>query len=212
MMTNKQIETLERYIISLGKGLFKDVEVTIDEYNYMDVGIYIDWGSFPKKHGVYKIKDSYIINLREKIKSVLKVLDVKTSKYIIISIEIKNNFDEIPDEGQLNEIERDWRDKKYEEQYDRISEKLNEFIYKMIKSCYEDDTVVHLYDENDNRIITFYKKNNELFYNRDISDYITNLVPPFIWARHDKYAISDTFESIFPDYKVRDVIAAGMSN
>jgi hypothetical protein len=33
----------------------------------------------------------------------------------------------------------------------------------------------------------------------------------YIWARHGKYIMSDLFEELFPDYKVRDVMAAGMN-
>lgn len=121
-----------------------------------------------------------------------------------------NDIKYINSEEPLNEIERDWRDKDYEEQYSKIGDKFVNSISEMIDSYYEDDNVVNLYNSEEVRLMSYYKKNNELFYNSDINKLIDNLIPMFIWARHGKYVISDVFESFFPDYKVRDVIAAGM--
>lgn len=210
MMSTSQIKALEYYITSIGKGLFEDVKVTVDEYNWINVGIYVDWQYFPKNHGVYKLNDSFLKKLQDNINIFLKMLGVKKqpySYYTPISIEIKNNFNEQP----INEVERDWRDEEYEEQYSRISNKLINSISEMFESYYEDDKVIHLYGNNDKRLMTYYKNNNELFFNRDIIDYITELIPPFIWARHGKYLMSDMFEEMFPEYKVRDVISAGMN-
>ena len=51
-MTDKQKDGLERLILSMGKGLFDEVKLTIDEYDQLDIGIYVDWQYFPKNHGV----------------------------------------------------------------------------------------------------------------------------------------------------------------
>ena len=205
-MNDRQIKLLEKYIISEGKGLFKDVKVTVDDFEF-DVGIYVDWDYFPKNHGVYKLNDSFLKKLYENVRLFLKYLGINENTYYFLNIVIKNNFDEQP----INEMERDWRDKEYQEQYSRISNKLISSISEMFESYYEDDKVIHLYGNNDKRLMTYYKNNNELFFNRDIIDYITELIPPFIWVRHGKYLMSDMFEEMFPDYSVRDVIAAGMN-
>jgi hypothetical protein len=205
-MNDRQIKLLEKYVKSEGKGLFKDVKVTVDDFEF-DVGIYVDWDYFPKNHGVYKLNDSFLKKLYENVRLFLKYLGINENTYYFLNIVIKNNFDEQP----INEMERDWRDKEYQEQYKRIGKKLIDSLSEIIKSYYEDDKVVNLYGENDKRLMTFHKNNNELFYNSDINKYITELIPPFIWSRHSKYVISDMFEEFFPDYKVRDVIAAGMN-
>ena len=103
-MTDKQIEILENYVKSKGKGLFEDVKITIGEYSEVTVGIYIDWDYFPENHGVYKLKDSYLTKLRESIKTFFKMSDINEHKFWFIDIVIMNNFDESSPEEPLNEI------------------------------------------------------------------------------------------------------------
>lgn len=210
-MTDKQIKILEKYVLSKGKGVFEKVEVIIDDYGFIDIGIYVDWNFFPKNHGVYKLKDSFLNDLKKSVKTFIELLGVNVYKYYFIDIVIKNNFDESQDEQPINEIERDWRDKEYSEQYSKIGKKFVDFISKSVTSYREDDESISLYDENDKRLMSFYKSSGELFYNSDMSRFMTDVIPVFIWARHDKYIMSDVFEELFPDYTVRSVIPAGMN-
>ena len=205
-MNDRQIKLLEKYVKSEGKGLFKDVKVTVDDFEF-DIGIYVDWDYFPKNHGVYRLNDSFVKKLYENVRLFLKYLGINQNTYYFLNIVIKNSFDEQP----INEMERDWRDKEYSEQYDRIGKKFIDIISELITSYREDDDSISLHNENDKRLMSFYKRTGELYYNRDIYDDITNLIPVHIWARHGKYIMSDLFEELFPDYKVRDVMAAGMN-
>ena len=80
----------------------------------------------------------------------------------------------------------------------------------MIESYFEDDDFIRLYDTEEKRIITYNKKTQELYYNRDIADYMSDVLPSYLWARHGQHLISDLFEEYFPEYKVKTVTAAGM--
>jgi hypothetical protein len=205
-MNDRQIKLLEKYVISVGKGLFKDVKVTVDDFDF-DVGIYVDWDYFPKNHGVYRLNDSFLKKLYENVRVFLKLLGINENTYYFLNIVIKNSFDEQP----INEMERDWRDKEYSEQYDRIGKKFVDLISELITSYREDDKSISLYNENDKRLLSFFKPTGELYYNSDIYYDMTNFIPAYIWARHGKYIMSDLFEELFPDYKVRDVMSAGMN-
>jgi hypothetical protein len=205
-MNDRQIKLLEKYVKSEGKGLFKDVKVTVDNFQF-DIGIYVDWDYFPKNHGVYRLNDSFLKKLYENVRVFLKLLGINENTYYFLNIVIENNFDEQP----INEMERDWRDKEYSEQYDRIGKKFVDLISELITSYREDDKSISLYNENDKRLLSFFKSTGELYYNSDIHYDITNFIPVYIWARHGKYIMSDLFEELFPDYKVRDVMSAGMN-
>ena len=110
----------------------------------------------------------------------------------------------------LTELDRTWRDTEFESQYNRIKDKISGPIEKMVESYYEDDDKISVYDKDEKRLMTFYKKNDELFFNLDISNYMSEILPPYIWARHGQHLISDLFEEYFPQYKVKTVTPAYM--
>lgn len=110
----------------------------------------------------------------------------------------------------ITELDRTWRDQEYEKEYNRIKNKISKPVENMIESYFEDDDFISLYDTEEKRIITYYKKTQELYFNRDIADYMSEVLPLYLWARHGQYIISDLFEENFPEYKVKTVTAAGM--
>ena len=109
----------------------------------------------------------------------------------------------------LLEYERKNQDKKYEDEYNKLKKSFLRFFETMIDSYYESDSVVHLYDKNEKRVISYYKDSEELYYSRDISDLIMDLMPHYLWMRHGDYVISEVFNSYF-DYPVKYVTTAGM--
>ena len=110
----------------------------------------------------------------------------------------------------ITELDRTWRDQEYDKEYNRIKNKISKPVENMIESYFEDDDFISLYDTEEKRIMTYYKKTQELYFNRDIADYMSEVLPLYLWARHGQYIISDLFEENFPEYKVKTVTAAGM--
>ena len=131
-MTDKQKDGLERLILSMGKGLFDEVKLTIDEYDQLDIGIYVDWQYFPKNHGVYKLKDSFLNKVHDAIDTYFKLSGINKDEYMFNTVNIKNNFNKITTEEPLNEIERDWRDKEYTDEYPKFRDRMLPVFNKLV--------------------------------------------------------------------------------
>ena len=213
-MTDKQIEILENYVKSKGKGLFEDVKITISEYSEVTVGIYINWDYFPENHGVYKLKDSYLTKLRESIKTFFKMSDISEHKFWFIDIVIMNNFDESSPEEPLNEIERDWRDEKYSNEYPKFRDRMSPILDKMIESYYKDskgNISLFAYGEKEKILLNYVSKSQDMYYDNSLTTYFTEYLPVYMWSRHGKYLMYDYFKSQFPDVIVKDVYSANIS-
>lgn len=212
-MTDKQIAGLERHILSMGKGLFDEVKITIDDYNWIEVGIYIDWQYFPKNHSVYKLKDSFLDKVGDAIDTYFTLCGVSRHKYMYNGVTIKNNFDESSTEEPLNEIERDWRDKDYTDEYPKFRDRMLPIFDKLVKSYGEDDKGnLSLFsdDEGAKAVFNYRSIPKELYYDNSLSQYFTDYLPYHMWARHGKYLIYDYFKSQFPDVEVKYVTPANI--
>ena len=108
----------------------------------------------------------------------------------------------------LSELDRNWMDAEYSEQYNEIKDNLIPFIQKLFKAYSENDTTIDLVNKNKDVIVSYYKKSGELFYDNSIDKRYSDLFPHPMWSVHRKYLIADMFESFFPDYKVRSVRSA----
>ena len=115
------------------------------------------------------------------------------------------------DETPLLEYDRKPHEKKYEEEYEKMKKNFIRFFDTIIDAYYESDSVIHLYDRNENRIMSYYKDSKELYYSRALNDLIMDLMPHHFWMRHGQYAIADVFNSHF-DNPVKYVTPAGMIN
>ena len=212
-MTDKQKDGLERLILSMGKGLFDEVKLTIDEYDQLDIGIYVDWQYFPKNHGVYKLKDSFLNKVRDAIDTYFKLSGINKDEYMFNTVNIKNNFNKITTEEPLNEIERDWRDKEYTDEYPKFRDRMLPVFNNLVKSYGEDDkgNIVLFNDDEGNKPLFNYRSiPKELYYDNSISQYFTNYLPYYMWARHGKYLVYDYFKSQFPNVEVKYVTSANI--
>lgn len=110
-------------------------------------------------------------------------------------------------ESQLNlisELERDWRDFEYEDQYNKFKGKIVPYIVNKIHSYNDEDNIIDLYDSDGEIIIRFipYNRNGSLYYNRDFDKNLEKLFPHPIWMIHGKYIMSDVFNHFYPEYNV----------
>ena len=212
-MTDKQKDGLERLILSMGKGLFDEVKLTIDEYDQLDIGIYVDWQYFPKNHGVYKLKDSFLNKVHDAIDTYFKLSGINKDEYMFNTVNIKNNFNKITTEEPLNEIERDWRDKEYTDEYPKFRDRMLPVFNNLVKSYGEDDksNIVLFNDDEGNKPLFNYRLiPKELYYDNSISQYFTDYLPYYMWARHGKYLVYDYFKSQFPDVEVKYVTSSNI--
>jgi len=212
-MTDKQIDGLERHILSMGRGLFDEVKITVNEYNWVDVGIYLDWQYFPKNHGVYKLKDSFLNKVHGDIDNYFKLSGLNQRKYMFNTVKKNNNFDKSSTEEPLNEIERDWRDKDYTDEYPKFRDKMLPILDNLVKSYGEDDKGnLSLFkdEEGDKAVFNYRSMPKELYYDNSISQYFTDYLPYYMWARHGKYLVYDYFKSQFPDVEVKYVTPANI--
>lgn len=115
-------------------------------------------------------------------------------------------------ESQLNlisELERNWRDFEYEDQYNKFKDKIVPYLIKDIESYSVDEDRIYLYDSGGNILMVFVifedGKTGDLYYERKYDEFFEEMLPHPIWLTNGKYFISDAFESILPDYKVFDV-------
>ena len=111
----------------------------------------------------------------------------------------------------ISELERHWMDKEREGEYDEIKDGLISYFVNEVESYGENDSEVVLFDSDNNILISYNKKTNELYYNFDSFQYYDSLFPHPLWARHHKYILSDVFENLFPHYKVTRVRGAHIS-
>lgn len=110
----------------------------------------------------------------------------------------------------LLEYERKPHDKKHEREYEMMKKSFLKFFDNIINSYFEDDSKISLYDKSEKRIMTYNKTSEELFFNRDLSDLIMELIPHHYWMRHGSYVIADVFNTYF-DNPVKFVTPAGMN-
>ena len=112
----------------------------------------------------------------------------------------------------ISELERNWRDFDYKEQYEKIKHKLIPYFINKVES-YDDssDNRITLFDSNNKPILIFYTGSGELFYNRELDELYYKLLPHPLWLVHGKFIMSDIFEQLFPDYKVLSARSVGFS-
>jgi len=115
----------------------------------------------------------------------------------------------------ISELERNWRDFEYKDQYNRVKNKMISFVIDGFDSYDEGDKRIIIYDSNGDRIVVFGKYNDgskgELFYSRKLENILVEIFPHPWWHVHGKYVMSDAFESIFPKYIVTSVRSANIS-
>jgi hypothetical protein len=110
----------------------------------------------------------------------------------------------------LSEIERDWRDIEYREQYDKLKDRLINRFINLVKSYDENESNIYLLDSDDDVIMIYMKKSGELYYNRDLDNRYSETLPHPIWSVNAKYIMDDVFKELFPDYEVKSVKSANI--
>ena len=112
----------------------------------------------------------------------------------------------------ISELERNWRDFEYKEQYERIKNKLIPYFVDKVESYDDSDNRrITLFDSDNKLILVFFTKSGELFYNRELDELYYKLLPHPLWLVHGKFIMSDVFEQLFPDYKVLSSRSVGFS-
>ena len=111
----------------------------------------------------------------------------------------------------ISELERNWRDFEYKEQYERIKNKLIPYFVNKVESYDDNVNRITLFDSDNKLILVFYTGSGELFYNRELDELYYKLLPHPLWLVHGKYIMSDVFEQLFPDYKVLSARSVGFS-
>jgi hypothetical protein len=102
----------------------------------------------------------------------------------------------------ISELERTWRDSEYKEQYERIKNKLISHFVNKVESYDDSHNRITLFNSDNEPILVFITTSSELFYNRELDEVYSDLLPHPLWTIHGKYIMSDVFEQLFPDYKV----------
>ena len=111
----------------------------------------------------------------------------------------------------LNEgVSRDWMDSEYADEYDTYKDLFIDIIKDEIKSYGQDENKILLGDSNRNILIDYRKKTKELWYDYSFDDFISTYIPWHIYNRHFKYALSDFFEKLFPEFEVKSVKGANI--
>ena len=111
----------------------------------------------------------------------------------------------------ISELERNWRDFEYKEQYERIKNKLIPYFVNKVESYDDNVNRITLFDSDNKLILVFYTGSGELFYNRELDELYYKLLPHPLWLVHGKFIMSDVFEQLFPDYKVLSAKSVGFS-
>ena len=111
----------------------------------------------------------------------------------------------------ISELERNWRDFEYKEQYERIKNKLIPYFVNKVESYDDNVNRITLFDSDNKLILVFYTGSGELFYNRELDELYYKLLPHPLWLVHGKFIMSDVFEQLFPDYKVLSARSVGFS-
>ncbi len=134
---------------------------------------------------------------------IITFLYIFNMKYIITESQLK----------LISEIERTWRDFEYEEQYNKIKDKVVPYIVNQFDFYDFRGEDLYLYDSDKKLIAKFHfygeddngETSGELYFSRDHDNMFERTFPHPLWMRHGKYLVSDAFNVLFPDYKVLDV-------
>jgi hypothetical protein len=105
--------------------------------------------------------------------------------------------------GVISELERDWMDSEYEDQYERIKKGIIKSVKNMMKSFGENERSIIVYGENKKMLMSYTKNNGALWYDRSIDEIMGNILPHPIWMVNKKYVMIEVFESYFPDKMVK---------
>ncbi len=116
----------------------------------------------------------------------------------------------------LSELERNWRDFKYEGQYLELKDRLVPLIIDKIESYDENEDRIYLFNSKGETMIIFSKykdpdNSGEIFYSSDITKNMERRLPHPLWSVHGKYIISDVFNYFFPDKEVKSVREVGIA-
>ena len=112
-------------------------------------------------------------------------------------------------ESQLNlisELERNWRDFEYEEQYNKLKPLMVPYVINMIGSYDDDNDIIDFHDSKGNVIMRF--KKGTLYCDKDFESIFEEHFPHPLWFVHGKYIMSDVFNYFYPDYEVKNVQSA----
>jgi len=111
-------------------------------------------------------------------------------------------------------VERNWRDKEYENQYSKLSNKLIPLVSNMIKTYSEDDDNKITLFGSDGKILILFKpyrysdkisRNGEIYYSRELDKLFESFLPHPLWLIHGKYIIQDIYNLYFPENNVMDI-------
>jgi len=100
-------------------------------------------------------------------------------------------------------------DFEYEEQYNKIKDKLVPYIVDMIDSYDEMETFnrIVFMDSSNNPVMLYVgydEKNGEIYMDGDFNDEMYKIFPHPIWSIHGKYIMADVFNYFYPDLNVVD--------
>lgn len=117
-------------------------------------------------------------------------------------------------EGKDSLVTRTVYDQDYEEQYPKWGKLMVKCLGSEINAYGEDDNTIVLYNENDNtKYLMRYDKNNEqIWWDYTLQNNLMKLIPYRQLSRHFKYVIQDFFKHHFPQYGVREITGAYITN
>jgi hypothetical protein len=178
--------------------------VTVD-----GIKVYVDIYKNSSRKNFQNIRSELQYNIQDVIPNIkIFINDIIDERTFGPGINFEMNINKT---NVISELDRNWMDSEYEEQYERIKSGIIRSVKKMMKSYNENDDRINIYGENKKRLISYNKKSRELYYDRYISDIMENTLPHPIWYVNGKYIMSEVFESFFPDKIVKSCYSANMT-
>jgi hypothetical protein len=105
-------------------------------------------------------------------------------------------------------LRRDRFDVEYEGEYPKYKDMFITAIRMEISASGQTEDSILLGDSDGKILLNYRKKSRTLYYDYNWSEDIEKLVPWHIYSRHFKYALSDYFNSLFPEITLKDVTGA----
>ncbi len=111
----------------------------------------------------------------------------------------------------ISELERDWMDAEYKDEYESFKPRIISHFENLIDGYSKNKSHITLYDSDDTPIMRYNKKSGELYYDKSLNDRYEDMFPHPFWMINAKYLMSDVFEKLLPEYKVKRVMSAHIS-
>jgi hypothetical protein len=116
-------------------------------------------------------------------------------------------------ESQLKRLTEDdfWSDERQEKEFNKLCEKMVPLIQKMFSYYHEDDKRINLYNSNRETLLTYVKPSKELYYSRDLGNFLDKLLPHPLWLIFGSGLMKQVFLSFYPEINIKSVRSANIS-